>query len=77
MTCTTTTLEVSVHLAGKNPVFGEGNTYVRLEDEGGGAFIVLRQTDDDSKPGEIRLDPLELEAVVRATKQLIAQKAIA
>lgn len=76
MTCTTTTIEVSVHPAGNHPVFGEGNTYVRLEDEGGGAFIVLRQTNDDSKPGEIRLDPHELEAVMRAAKQLLAQKTI-
>lgn len=66
-----TSIEVSVHRAQDNPIFGEGTTKVRVEDEGGGSFIVLTQTSEESE-GKLRFDLDELECVVKVAKELIA-----
>ena len=69
----TTILQVSIHREDSNPMFGEGNTYVKVEDEAGGPFIVLEQADDFIKNGTIRLDYEEFQAVVEAAKMLMHQ----
>lgn len=46
-------------------------TRVLLDDEAGGWFIVLRQSSDGAKPGETRLDPDEIDAVMDAAKRLL------
>jgi hypothetical protein len=45
----TTTLKVAVHREDVNPVFGEGVTFVSVDDEAGGPFLVIEQHDDDVK----------------------------
>ena len=63
-----TILEVSIHQKGVNPIFGEGVTSVRIDDEAGGGFIILEQEDK-----EIRLDMSELEEIVVEARKLIMQ----
>jgi hypothetical protein len=69
----TTTLKVAVHREDVNPVFGEGNTYVRVDDEAGGPFLVIEQHDDDVRPGTVRFDYEEFLAVAEAAKTLMHQ----
>ena len=65
-----TITEVAVHPEDESPVFGRLTTRVRLDDEGGGAFVKLVQEDDAGKLNEVRFDFKELEAVVEAIKLL-------
>lgn len=53
--------------------FHECATEVCIEDEGGGYFEVLNQSPDVPEPGQVRLNPDELEAVYAAAKQLLTQ----
>ena len=69
----TTILQVSIHLDESNPLFGEGNTYVKIEDECGGPFLIIEQTDDESKLGIVRMDYEEFIAVAEAAKMLMHQ----
>jgi len=69
----TTILQVCVHREESNPVFGEGNTYVRVDDEAGGPFVVLQQQDDDAQNGTVRFDYEEFLAVAEAAKMLMHQ----
>jgi hypothetical protein len=55
------------------PFFHENATTVSIEDEGGGYYLVLNQSPDHPEPGEIRLDPEELDVVYAAAKQLLTQ----
>ena len=73
MKVVSTILQVSIHREGNNPVFGEGNTYVRVEDDAAGPYIVMEQSDDDSRTGMVRFDYDELEAAVDAAKMLMHQ----
>ena len=67
----TTPIAVSVHRAGDNPLFGESAIRVALDDEAGGPFLVLSNT-DPSADGGTRVDLCELEAVLVAARQLVA-----
>ena len=69
----TTILQVAVHREESNPIFGEGNTYVRVDDEAGGPFLVLEQHDDDVRNGTVRFDYEEFLAVAEAAKTLMHQ----
>ena len=69
----TTILQVSVHREESNPIFGEGNTYVSVDDEAGGPFLVIQQTDDDIEAGKVRMDYEEFMAVAEAAKMLMHQ----
>jgi hypothetical protein len=69
----TTILQVSIHREESNPVFGEGNTYVKIDDEAGGPFLIIEQTDDESKLGTVRMDYEEFMAVAEAAKMLMHQ----
>jgi len=71
----TTILQVVIHLEGENPVFGEGNTYVSLEDEASGPFLVIHQHDDEVERGKVRLCYEELLAVAEAAKMLMKSSA--
>ena len=55
------------------PWFHELATEVSLEDEGCGYYVVLAQSPDAPEPGQVRLDPDELNAVYSAAKQLLNQ----
>lgn len=67
----TTPMAISVHLAYENPVYGECSTMVAVDDEAGGAFIVIKQSDDQAAIGTVRMDLEQLEAVVAAARKLI------
>ena len=69
----TTILRVAVHREESNPIFGEGNTYVSVDDEAAGPFIVLEQENDLPTPGAMRLDYEEFLAVAEAAKMLMHQ----
>lgn len=67
----TTPMAMAVHLAYENPVFGECSTMVTVDDEAGGAFLVISQADEQAKVGTVRMELEQLEAVVAAARKLI------
>ena len=72
----TTILKVAVHREECHPVFGEGNTFVSVDDEAGGPFIIIEQDDSDhhvSGINHIRLDYQELVQISEAAKMLMHQ----
>ena len=76
MTAFQTTINaIAIHRTGDSPIFGESTTIVRLDDEGGGPFIVIEQA-DASQLSAIRLDLDECEIVMREVRRLFDQKAI-
>lgn len=68
-----TIMSVSVHNKAVNPIYGEFNVVVRVEDESGGPFLVLEQSTDDGENQKIRVDYDELLAVVQAATMLMEQ----
>lgn len=66
-----TTLTVSVHREGTNPIFGEGVTHVSVEDEAAGGFIVIEQLDEQPDK-KLRFDEDELGVIMEVAKKLIA-----
>jgi hypothetical protein len=71
----TTIMQVSIHREEVSPVFGEGNTYVSVDDEAAGPFLVIEQHDDDGsgEHGKLRFDYEEFVAVAEAAKMLMHQ----
>jgi hypothetical protein len=72
----TTILQVAVHREEEHPVFGEGNTYIKVDDEGGGPFITIEQDQSEhhvSGTNTIRLDYEELQSIQEAAKMLMHQ----
>ena len=69
----TTILKAVVHRETENPIFGEGNTYVSVDDEAGGPFLVIEQHDDNTENGKVRIDYEEFLAVAEAAKMLMHQ----
>ena len=53
-----------------DPLFSEMATNVRMDDEGAGAFVVLEQTHDHSKKGQVRLDMQEWPAIRDAVEAM-------
>jgi hypothetical protein len=72
MKYTQTIKTIIVHPEGE-PLFDESATHVAIDDEGGGHYLIITQFPDDPEPGQIRLDPDELDAVYSAAKQLLNQ----
>ena len=68
-----TILSVAIHPEGVNPVFGESATHISVQDDGGGPFIRLFQCNDETENGTAQFDLEELELVLEAAKELIAQ----
>ena len=69
----TTILQVAIHREESNPIFGEGNTYVSVDDEAGGPFLTIQQTEDVMENGKVRMDYEEFMAVAEAAKMLMHQ----
>lgn len=69
----TTPLTYAVHNEGDSPVFGESATHVSVDDEAGGAFIVLTQL-NECTDCKLRFDLDELIAVTEAAKKLIGEQ---
>lgn len=55
------------------PWFHELATEVSLEDEGSGYYVVLTQSPNDPEPGQVRIEPEELDLIYSAAKQLLTQ----
>ena len=67
-----TITEIAVHPEDESPVFGRLTTKIRIDDEGGGAFVKLVQEDDAGKLNEVRFDFNELGAIIESIKLLEA-----
>ena len=68
----TTIIKVAIHREEENPIFGEGNTFVSIDDEAAGPFIIIEQDDYESNKN-IRIDYEELLAINEAAKMLMHQ----
>ena len=66
-----TVITIAVHREGVNPIYGEGVTHVKLQDDAGGYFIELQQSDDDAENGVVRFDPAEWGGIDAAVKSLL------
>ena len=66
-----TPIAYSVHSSKENPIYSETATHVKMEDEGGGPFVVLTQ--DGSEEKEIRVDVEELEKILETSRMLIGE----
>lgn len=67
---------ISIHHEGDSPIFGKSVTTVRLEDEAGGAFIVLDQNHEDGGAKVFIEDMDELLQVVEAARELLNQPGV-
>ena len=65
-----TPLTISVHPEGHNPVFAETATRVSIDDLGGGPFLAIEQSRDDTDNGKIIIDFEEFDAIIDAVKLL-------
>ena len=52
-------IKYSMFMKDDNPIFGESVTHIYLEDDAGGAYIVIEQNPDEG-PQKIKLDLDEL-----------------
>jgi hypothetical protein len=73
----TTILKVAVHREEESPIFGEGNTYVSVNDEAGGPFLTIEQDTDGYNnsigTAVLRIDYEEFLVVAEAAKMLMHQ----
>lgn len=69
----TVPLRFSVYREGDSPVFGESATHVCVDDDAGGAFIVLRQSYEPRGEQVLRFDLDELLAVTVAARGLMEE----
>ena len=73
-TIKTSAIKKAIYVAGNNPIFGDGVVNVSVEDDGGGAFLVIETySDDNDDCGKISIDLDELEAVLVAAREMIAE----
>lgn len=64
-----TVIAISIHADNENPIFGEGVTHLRINDEAGGGFFELSQC--DGKDGIIILNPEELYLLAEEGKKMM------
>ena len=55
------------------PIFCEQATIVEMTDEANGPFVVIRQIDDSTQKGEVRMDPEEWPFVKDAVETMLAE----
>ena len=67
-----TVIRIAIHPENVNPVYGEGVTYVHIQDETAGPFLTLSQVMED-KVECVRIDMEELELITAEAKKLINQ----
>ena len=71
MKYTTTTMSIAIHPETENPVYGELVTTVTLDDEAGGAFLLIKQVDPvTGTMNRIRVDFDEFDVVADAVRIL-------
>lgn len=72
-----TIVAISVHIEDQNPICGDSNTIVRLDDEGAGEYIVLDQSGNTgAEHGIVKLNPEELPEVWEAMQKLLRQDGV-
>ena len=72
-TIKTSCIKKAIYVDGNNPISGDVEVLVSVEDEGCGAFIVIETVDyDNDDCGKIRIDLDELEAVLVAAREMMA-----
>ena len=59
----------SVYVEGDNPIFGDSATHIKMEDDFGGAFVVLEQLAEEGTM-KIKLDFDEVDDIFNAIKKL-------
>lgn len=69
-----TPIAFSVHTENDSPIFGESVTYVKIDDEAAGPFIMLHQIHPDNKEGESRFELEELKLILEAAQTLMDQQ---
>lgn len=62
-----TVIAISIHRDTENPLFGEGATHMRLEDESAGGFFVISQ----EGKAEIALDPDDLYLIAEEGRKMM------
>ena len=67
----TVVTQVTVKPSGKT-IFDLGVSHVRIDDEGGGMFVAVRQESDASRR-EIQIDPLEWELLKAAIDRMVCE----
>lgn len=73
-----TILSVAIHRPADSPICGVFVTKIRVDDEGGGPFIALSQSEHRGRPeGEIWIDTEELEMIVNEARRMLLQPAFA
>lgn len=74
----TTITSIAVHINDESPIFGESTTTVRIDDDGGGVYIVLEQSGIyDLKPGIVKLNQEELPVIMDVAQRLLDQETLA
>ena len=68
-TAQVTTAAVYVHRRGINPFSDVGSIRMEVEDEGGGAYLMLIDVEDESRRVAIELD--ELEALASVARSMV------
>lgn len=63
-----TPIKYAIHREEESPIFGEQNTFISIEDEGGGTFVTLSQCVDEMQ--QIRLDWSEVEFIFKQLRKL-------
>jgi hypothetical protein len=66
-------LEYSIFKAGQNPVFGEYALTLRLDDEAAGAFFVIKSNEENTEPGQVRLDTEEIRLIAKLSEKMLAE----
>jgi len=61
---------VNLYKEGDHPIFGESVTRVTIDDQTGGPYFVLKQSQDDFE-GELRLDFSEVEPLFKLMKNMM------
>lgn len=64
----TSVVSTVVHMADRNPIFGEGVVTVTIDDEAAGGYIVLTQEEQT-----IKVDPDELQLIAKTAIKMLAQ----
>lgn len=55
------------------PIFAEGATEVRIEDEAAGEYVMVIQHCDELKPGEVSIDPAAWPKLRKAIDRLVSK----
>jgi hypothetical protein len=74
-----TITELTIHLEGESPIFGDSRVSLKIEDEAAGPFVKITCGEgyfDPKTPGTIWLEEDTIEPVFKAMKFLLKQKGV-